>query len=222
MVCKHLKCQIIFISIIAIFQYISAADSSWYLPIKLHDRQSLENVKLTQIGPFGLVRKARPGVPSHLHTGIDFRRPSDNYDDEPEYPASRGVVISLRSDGPFAQIIVEHRLNDSVKVWTVYEHIAGIMATLGDTVSPDKPMGRFMTKKELDKYGWQFDHLHFEVMKKSPVVLKPERRNPFRRFNTYALTCYTKKELDKVYYDPREFLKSIWRRASLSDDDKMK
>ncbi|HPG40512.1 MAG TPA: M23 family metallopeptidase [bacterium] len=186
----------------------------WYLPRDAQNRQSWDAVKLTAIGEYGLVRKARPTVPSHLHTGIDFKRPGTNYVDEPVYPAAIGKVISLRSDGPFAQIIIEHQVDTDTKLWTVYEHVAGICVQYGQYVYPENPIARYMTKEELDKYGWQFDHFHFEVMKIPPRQAKPDQLKPFRYFDTYCLVCYTDKDLEKHYYHPQEFLLTQWRQTS--------
>ncbi len=166
---------------------------------------------MTPIGRFGLLRKARPGVPAHLHTGVDIMRPVNNYDHEPIFPIGRGVVISLRDDGPFAQIIVEHELENHGTVWSVYEHIAGIMVSAGDPVSPYEPMARFMTRNELDRYGWQFDHVHLEVLKKRPRPLEPAPKTPFRFFGTYWGACYNRADLEKYYHDPGKFLQSKWR-----------
>jgi hypothetical protein len=207
---KQINFGLILICIAGVFHYAAAADSGWYLPIKIRNRQSLGKLTLTRLGIYGLVRKPRPGVPSHLHTGIDIKRPSDNYANEPVYPASRGVVISVRDDGPFAQIIIEHVLKDSVRIWTVYEHVSGIMSAPGDTVLPLKPLCRFMNKNELDRFGWQFDHVHFEVLKKPPESLQPDHRNPLRFYNSYGLGCYTRQELNAVYFDPVKFLKHAW------------
>lgn len=198
---------IAFLIVTVITTIIPAQDiNSWYLPINNSNRQSISDVQLTKIGDFGLLRKARPKVREHFHTGIDIKRPTDNYYDEPIYAATEGVVISLRDDGPFAQIIIEHKLSDSTKIWTVYEHIAGIQVRLNDLVSPYTPIARFMTKDELNKYGWQFDHVHFEVMKKRPVKVEPDFEKPDRLYATYCLTCYSADELYDRYYHPMDFL----------------
>jgi len=186
-----------------------AGSSPWYLPIKATNRQSTEDVALTQIGPFGLMRKPRPNIPAHHHTGCDLRRPSENHIDEPVYPAAGGIVVSMRDDGPYAQIIIEHTF-DSAKIWTVYEHVAGITVVYGDTVVPDRPVARFMTRAELDKYGWQFDHLHFEVMKVAPVARSPDRTRPYMHAGTYALVCYSPRGLAAHYHDPLQFLQEQW------------
>jgi len=181
----------------------------WYLPFNAKNRQSWEEVRLTNIGEFGLTRKARPTVPEHLHTGIDFKRPTDNYVDAPVYPAAIGKVISMRDDGPYAQIIIEHNMQNQ-KVWTVYEHIAGINVEYGQFVKPEYPIARYMNKAELDQYGWQFDHFHFEIMKKKPRPVAPDKKRPFRFFFTYCLVCYNRLVLDKRYYSPKEFLQARW------------
>ena len=181
----------------------------WFLPFNAENRQSWDEVRLTKIGEFGMTRIARPTVPQHLHTGLDFTRPSDNYVDAPVYPAAIGKVISLRDDGPYAQIIIEHNSDDQ-KVWTVYEHIAGINVVYGQYVNPEFPIARYMNKEELDEYGWQFDHFHFEVMRIKPNPISPDNIRPFRFFFTYCLVCYHHSDLVQKYYHPKEFLQTQW------------
>jgi hypothetical protein len=190
----------------------SSPGSGIYLPVDARDRKSLEGLSLTSIGEFGIMRKARPGISAHYHTGIDIKRPSQNYKDEPIFPVANGVVISIRNDGPYAQIIVEHETVHQ-KFWTVYEHIAGIVVTLNERVTPRSPMARFMNKSELDKHGWQFDHFHFEVLKVSPTKLKRESLHPQRFFSSFTLTCKTKAELDTYFYHPVAFLRDHFRLA---------
>ncbi|NUO78432.1 M23 family metallopeptidase [candidate division KSB1 bacterium] len=210
------RIRLLFCSLwIAVISSASAQSAcAWYLPINVSNRQSWEQVRLTKIGEFGLVRKARPGIPAHYHTATDFMRPGDNYENEPIFPAAAGRVISQRDDGPFAQLIVEHVTHDHDTLWTVYEHIADLTVVVGDTVDPFVPIGRFMTKKELSKYGWQFDHVHFEIMKHRPRPLQPTKKTPMRLFKVYNLECYTKAELEKYYYAPHEFFQACWNMAS--------
>jgi hypothetical protein len=75
-------------------------------------------------------------------------------------------------------------------------------------VSPRKPIARFMSRDELNQFGWQFDHFHLEILKMPPMKLQPEVLQPERLFNSYSLVCYTPQDLEKYYYDPLEFLKS--------------
>jgi murein DD-endopeptidase MepM/ murein hydrolase activator NlpD len=190
--------------------FVFGQSAEWFLPVSGEDRTTWKSAQFTQIGSYGLTRKARPGIPAHLHTGVDIKRPRPNYVDEPILPAASGTVKSVRDDGPFAQIIIEHTLPNGDLVWTVYEHIAGIMVTVGDIVSPHKPIARFMNKKELDKYGWQFDHVHFEVLKTRPRALRPTDKTPLRFLGTYSLECYTVSDLQKYYYDPILFMETRW------------
>lgn len=187
----------------------------WRAPIAIADRCSWDTVRLTDIGRFGEPRKPRPGVPTHLHTGIDIRRPSGSYDHEPIFAAAAGTVVSVRDDGPFAQILVEHHPSPGDTVWTVYEHVAGIRVSLGDPVGPDTVLARFMTIAELERHGWQFDHVHFEVMKERPPTLTPTEKLPQRRFGTYALLCYTREQLEQRYHDPFEYLERRWSEADM-------
>jgi len=181
------------------------AKSQVYLPIELTDRTNISMVKLSDIGEFGLMRKPRPNVPQHYHTGIDIKRPSNNYINEPIYPIAKGKVISKRDDGPYANIIIEHELN-GIKFWSLYEHVAGIKVKVNDNVDPRISIARFMNKEELDKNGWQFDHFHLEILKVKPVPLKPTKNYPERFYNSYSLVCYTISDLEKYYYNPLKFL----------------
>jgi hypothetical protein len=40
--------------------------SQWYIPANYTNTDKPEEIKLTQIGGFGLLRKARPNVPAHI------------------------------------------------------------------------------------------------------------------------------------------------------------
>lgn len=183
---------------------LSSVSQEYYLPIKTYDRTDISNIQLTDIGSFGVMRKKRPNVPAHLHTGIDIKRPRENYINEPILSIGEGIVISVRDDGPYAQIIVEH-LNDDLQFWVVYEHIAGIRVRIGDNINENTEIARFMNESELNIYGWQFDHFHFEILKIPPIKVKTRNSQPQYNFKTYNLICYTIDELNECYYDPFEF-----------------
>lgn len=174
------------------------------LPINCKNRNDITEIQLTHIGQFGVMRKAREGVPAHFHTGIDIKRPGPNYNNEPIFPIAEGKIISKRTDGPYAQLIVEHNLK-GLQFWTLYEHIAEIQVNVGDFVDPQKPIARFMNREELNRYGWQFDHLHFEMLKIQPQKLQPTPRHPDRYYGSYSLICYTPDDLERFYYDPEIF-----------------
>lgn len=185
-----------------------SANTYFSIPVHTTNRNSIGTLTLSNIGEFGLVRKERPGVPVHFHSGIDIKRPVNNYKDEPIFPVTEGIVISKRQDGPYAQLIIEHK---NPECWTVYEHIAGIKVNLNDHVIPDSPVARFMNKAELDKFGWQFDHFHFEILKIRPLRIKNDQKNPDRRYSSYSLICHTKEELNKYFYNPLDFLREQLR-----------
>ncbi len=184
----------------------SQQDAGFLLPVAVTDRSRLGAIELTPIGAFGLKRKARPGIPAHLHTGVDIRRPTRNYFAEPIFPLAAGQVISMRDNGPYAQLIIEHTPEEGRRLWTVYEHTAGIRNSTGDPVNPHQPMARFMHREELNRYGRQFDHFHFEILKTPPRPVPPDNKLPFRFFAGYRLLCYTPPGLRKHYFDPLEFL----------------
>lgn len=175
------------------------------IPVDTGDRTSTRDLRLTEIGDFGLQRKDRPGIPGHLHTGIDIKRPSGNYIHEPIFPIAQGRIISKRSDGPYAQLILEH-MSENDTFWTVYEHIAEIMVELGQEVGVNHELARYFNKQELDKHGWQFDHFHFEILRIRPKKIRPNRTTPYRHFQSYTLECYTEEHLLEYFYDPITFL----------------
>lgn len=189
-------------------------ESAWYLPIAAADRQSLHGVRITPIGEFGRPRKARPEAPAHLHAGLDFMRPGSCSREAGVYPVGPGTVISVRDDGPFAHIMVAHGQPDKAGPWSVYEHVAGIKVRPGDKVTPRLPMARFMARAELDRYGWQFDHLHLEILKAAPKPIRPTERLPERRFSSQNLGCRNEAELARRFSDPARFLDSTWRMAA--------
>ncbi|MFN8240419.1 MAG: M23 family metallopeptidase [Bacteroidales bacterium] len=177
------------------------------IPVRLGNRRNFGPIELTAIGSFGLVRVARATVPEHFHTGIDIKRPGKNYESEPIFAIATGIVISKRTDGPYSNIIIEHLIKGK-NIWTVYEHVAGIRPGVGDKVTPFDPIARFMTREELDRYGWQFDHFHLEIIRVKPRQIKPTSDNPGCHFLSYTLICHTREELDRFYYDPVTFLKN--------------
>jgi murein DD-endopeptidase MepM/ murein hydrolase activator NlpD len=191
-----------------------AQETAWFLPIACSDRQSWQDIRLTAIGEFGVRRKKRKTAPAHLHTGVDLKRPdSTDYRSAPILAAAAGVVVSARDEGPYSQVIIEHR-DGGQQVWTAYEHVAGIRVSPGDSVTPGTAIARFMTRKELNRHGWQFDHVHFEVLKQPPPSVQPTAAQPGCRYRTYNLACRTAADLNFYYHSPREFLAARWDGAS--------
>jgi len=175
------------------------------VPIDVFDRRDCSLIQLTAIGDFGITRKERTGIPEHLHTGIDIMRPRDLSRSADIFPAANGVVISKRTDGPFAQLIIEHKVGVQY-YWTLYEHISEIRVNVHEKVNKNDPIARFFSERELDLYGHQFDHFHFEVLKQPPVQIRPTTNLPERHFIAPTLKCFTEGQLRTRYFDPIEFL----------------
>ena len=202
----HKKFHLLALILLLPWENLFSQNLSCMLPILVSPRTDLSQIRLSPIGAFGRIRKARPGIPQHYHTGIDIKRPNSNYNHEPIFPLAAGRVISLLEDGPFAQIIIEHELEGIGRFWSVYEHVAGILIGLDEQVSPDKPLARFLNRQELERYGWQFDHFHLEILKVKPRSIKPTPELPFYHYQSYNLECYSWQELKHFYFDPIEFL----------------
>jgi len=148
--------------------------------------------------PFGPVKL-------HYHTGTDIRKKnsSDPNDaaGEPVYAIAAGRVIGIYDPPPQRRIIVEHRLPDETKVWSVYVHIIDEKVIIGQIVDCETIIARLMNARELDQYGREYNHVHLEIMK-----TKPARFDRFYQRETF--TCYSEAEVDKYFYDPELFLKS--------------
>lgn len=143
-----------------------------------------------------------------MHTGIDILPPDKNYfTEESIFPIARGVVISKRTDGPYAQLIIEHDQNDNI-FWSVYEHITDIKVELFQPVDTRTPIARFFKADELDRIGWQFNHFHLEILKKQPIKIEKDEDNPERLFSSYSLNCYTEDVLHNYFHNPLQFLAS--------------
>lgn len=188
------------------FSSFSQAQNEFRLPIETYDPEDVSSVQLTTIGQFGLERIAREKIPAHLHTGIDIKRPKNNYLNAKIYPISQGIVISKRIDGPYAQLIIEHDQDGEI-FWTVYEHISEIEVALHQKVNVHMPLARFFNREELNQYGWQFDHFHFEILKQPAQPIRPASKNPERRFNSYTLSCFDQESLSSYFHNPLVFLK---------------
>jgi murein DD-endopeptidase MepM/ murein hydrolase activator NlpD len=188
------------------FLFSSSFAQTWYIPANYKNVTNVNQIRLTKIGDFGLLRKARPGVPKHYHTGIDIQRPDTNYVNEPIFPACSGEIISIIDNGPYSQMIIEHKLETDT-LWTVYEHFHVLKKEIGLKVTPVDTIGYYFNKTELNKHGWQFDHFHFEVNKIKPMPINPTKENPKRYFKSYCLICYNEKQLNERLFNPLVFLK---------------
>jgi len=141
------------IKLFSVLSFVFIFQGYVFLPISSGNRKDVSKIELTNIGQFGILRKARPNIPAHYHTGVDIKRPTANYTSEPIFPIAKGQVVSKRTDGPYANLIIKHEI-DGKKFWSLYEHIAGIKVGVGDIVDHQSPIARFMNKVELNRFGW--------------------------------------------------------------------
>jgi hypothetical protein len=195
-----LKTVFLFQILIAIPLY-----SQWYLPANYRGVADPQKMQLTKIGAFGLLRKARPTVPAHYHTGIDIMRPDSQYDKQPIFPAKDGVVVSILDEGPFSQVVIKHTDNNRT-YWSVYEHLHVRINKINISITPFDTIGYFFSKDELNRYGWQFDHFHFEILKLEPPKFKTAGVNSLRNYKTFGILCFSREDLYMRQEDPLEFL----------------
>jgi murein DD-endopeptidase MepM/ murein hydrolase activator NlpD len=189
-------------TILLIIAFSLTSSAQWLLPLNYTDRSEVSSAKITTIGTFGAIRKARVSIPAHYHTGVDLVRPDTTYRNNPVFPASAGKVISILDNGPYSQVIVRH---ERCNIWTVYEHIH---VYIKDTVevSPFDTIGFLFNSEELKKYGTQFNHLHFEIMKVDPPRIAPLPQFPLRVFKTYSILCISQADLYSKMEDPLRFI----------------
>jgi murein DD-endopeptidase MepM/ murein hydrolase activator NlpD len=99
--------------------------------------------------------------------------------------------------------MIQHKLPSGGFIWTTYVHVAQITVQIGDIVTSDTVIGHLMNKKQLNKYGWVYNHLHFEV-------LRNPRIGNGGKLLSYSTWCKTKNEVMKHFYNPVDFFKREW------------
>ncbi|HEX2955571.1 MAG TPA: M23 family metallopeptidase [Chitinispirillaceae bacterium] len=178
--------------------------AQWYIPANYRGISDPYKIHLTKIGAFGLLRKARPTVPAHYHTGIDIVRPDSQFQKQPIFPAKEGEVVSVLDNGPYSQIIIKHS-DMNRNFWTVYEHLHVSVKKIKHVTQFDT-IGYFFSKDELNRYGWQFNHFHFEILKLEPPKFKSGEINSLRYYKTFGILCFSRDELIMRQENPLEFL----------------
>lgn len=138
----------------------------------------------------------------HLHTGIDLINPMGGQG-EKVYAAAAGRVVSIYAKEPNRSIMIQHSLPCGETLWTVYVHVGKVKVRLGELVRSDTVIAYLMDEHQLNYYGWEFNHLHFEV-------LKFPRINEVGKYLSFSTGCKTRKEVKKHFYNPIDFLKKMW------------
>ena len=177
----------------------------WKLPIKTEDRTDWSTVNLEHDANFKALRAPFDSVKLHYHTGIDIQNRNPIQAGEPVYAIAAGKVIAIEDAPPQRRITIEHRLTNRKKVWSVYIHIIDERVKVGDAVDTETAIARLMTPQELETFGWEYNHVHLEILKKLP----PDVSEFYQR---KTFTCYAEKDVNKFFYDPQEFLKKQFKK----------
>lgn len=192
------------------FGFISAPTpmaTVWKLPLKTVDRQDWSTVRLEPDAHFKSLRAPFGPVKLHYHTGIDLQNGSVIEPGEPVYAIAAGKVIAIEDPPPQRKIVIEHVLPDENRIWSVYYHIIGEQVQVGDRVDTETIIARIMNASELDTYGWEYNHVHLEIMKKlSPPVSEYYERKTF--------TCYSAAEVDAYFSDAEVWLKNHFEKSN--------
>lgn len=152
---------------------------------------------------FKTKRSAFTNVKLHYHTGVDIQaNGSAGKLDSPGMPifaVAAGKVVAVEDELPQRRITIEHKLPDGTVVWSVYCHIAGECVVPHEVVDSETIIARRMNGRELDQYGWEYNHVHLEILKKMPDFL-----DAFYQRKTF--TCYSEEDVNEYFYDPIKFL----------------
>lgn len=166
----------------------------WKLPLETKTRKNLVSLSLGKNAGFMAKRN------KHLHTGIDIVNHGPG---EKVYAASAGEVVSIYAREPNKAVMIQHKLPSGESVWTVYVHVTRIEVGVGDIVSKNTVLAHLMNRDQLNEYGWVYNHLHFEVLKKPRI-------NHIGKYLSYSTRCRTEEEVERHFFDPVKFLENVW------------
>lgn len=194
-------CLIIYLIIFGIDSTDQPVATIWKLPLNTTDRQDWSTIFLEPDAHFKALRAPFDLVKLHYHTGIDLLNKTIESFGEPVYAIAAGKVIAIKDPPPQRRITIEHLLPNGEKVWSVYIHIIDEKVKIGDIVDSETVIARLMNATELEYYGWDYNHVHLEIMKVLPPYV-----SEFYQRKTFS--CYTLEEVNKYFYDPKEYLKN--------------
>lgn len=175
----------------------------WKLPLDTADRQDWSSVFFEHDAAFKTMRSAFGKVKLHYHTGTDIQTNGERgFWDKPGMPiyaVAAGKVVAIEDPLPQRRITIEHKLADGTITWSAYCHIAEERVSVNQIVDTETVIARRMNGAELDQYGWEYNHIHLEILKKLPVYV-PDY------YSRKTFTCYTETDVDEYFYDPVAFL----------------
>lgn len=176
----------------------------WKLPVETVDRRDWSTINFERDAHFNALRAPFGPVKQHYHTGVDIQNGNLDPAGETVYAIAAGKVIAIEDPPPQRRITIEHILPNRTKVWSVYVHIIEAQVKIGDRVESETVIARLMNQAELEAYGWEYHHVHLEILKKSPL---PATEFYYRK----TFTCYTAEQVDEYFYDPVVFLNHYFR-----------
>ena len=100
--------------------------------------------------------------------------------------------------------MIQHLLPSGTAIYSVYVHVTNIKVNTGDIVGHTTHIADLMDKAQLDTYGWEFNHLHFEILK------KPRVHEINGNYLSYSTRCKTKEDVLEHFHNPELFLKKMW------------
>lgn len=175
----------------------------WKLPLRTADRQDWSTVLFEPDAKFKTMRSPFGQVKLHYHTGADIQVKEEfGFVDAPGMPVyaiAAGKVVAIEDPMPQRRITIEHKLPDGKTVWSAYCHISDAQVSVNQLVDEETVIARRMNREELDHYGWEYDHVHLEILKKLPVYVTDY-------YHRKTFTCDTEAEVDEYFFDPVFFL----------------
>ena len=171
----------------------------WRIPLGTKNRGDFSSIKWEKDAKF-----MSPRIGGHLHTGIDLMKYNRNSEAK-VYAASNGRVVSIYATEPNRSLMVMHKLETGEIIYSVYVHITDIQVSIGEIVDCNTIVGRLMNAEQLNKYGWEFNHIHFEILKSKPRIEDPGK------YLSYSVLCKTPKEVDAHFYNPVTFFQKMWK-----------
>lgn len=193
---------LIFLSLNSIAANYPLLSYYWKLPLRTDSRKDLKSVFWEHDAHFLAKRKG-----GHFHTGIDIMNPKGGLC-EKIFAASRGEVVSIYTIEPNRGVMIKHILPSRETVYSVYVHVTNVQVKIGDIVTSDTVIATLMDKQQLNNFGWEYNHLHFEILKKP-------RTCEIGKILSYSTKCRTIKEVEKHFYNPIDFLQSMWNSEKL-------
>ena len=186
------------------FSYLDVA-KDWKLPFNTLNRKDFSTIQFERDAGFKAIRPSYDGFPPHYHAGVDMQIRQSSTIAADVYAIASGIVVQIADSPPLRRIVIQHKLPFGRSIWSVYLHVVEEKVKIGDRVTSQTVIARTLNRSELNYFGWKYNHLHLEIMKKPPLAVQ----NPYQR---RSFNCLSPEQVDKYFWDPVKFLQSRFRR----------